>query len=250
MGTSAVPRSAESDRRPTSPDPKRGQQRGGTRDELRHVDAEPTAVAVSSSGTPAKRLHGLVQTTRRPREHHERDEPAGAPREAEDRALSRAVRVDETGPDHAHCWLTIGRRDEGTDSAGRRPGVGVEQEDVAARREPDSMVGRGAEAAILGEIHDVDAGIGLADVGRRTVGRGRVDDVDRAAEVERALEAAVDLRPAVVGDDDDRELVQRVLSQLPALGRGSGGDGRLGIGLATAARRLGSAGLSVTHSVR
>ena len=104
------------------------------------------------------------------------------------------------GPTTAASGPLVGEGDEPGERALGQPGVGVQDQEVAAGRGRHARVPAGGEPEVLlldqrasGKLlaHDVD----------RPVGGAVVDDDDLLAA--HALEALLDPRQRVVGDDDD-----------------------------------------------
>ena len=122
--------------------------------------------------------------------------------EAADRPLQRAVGVEEPRADDGGARMPRGRGQQLLAGVIDEPCVRVEDQDVLAARLGDAEVPAGREPAVL-RLDDPHRGEPLADERDRPVARAVVDD-DR---VERrdALEALLDPRQRVVGDDDAGE---------------------------------------------
>ena len=121
-------------------------------------------------------------------------------REAPHRPLQRAVGVEQPRPDDRGVRALVGEGDEPAQRALGQPRVRVQDQEVAARRLLDPTVPAGGQADVLLLDHARVRELLADDVGAAVAG-AVVDDDDLLAA--HALEAALDPRQRVVGDDDD-----------------------------------------------
>ncbi len=168
----------------------------GTHDELRlaHlVVVEPARVEAVEERRPRRELAQEEVLGRKP--------PQG--REAAHGPLETAVLVQQTGGDDRRLGSPVGERDEPRDRVADEPRVGVQEQDVPALRPADAVIPTGSEPAVLGfEQRHVRKAV--ADELDRAVSRPVVDDDGRDAG--KALQAALDPRQRVVGDDDRHDV--------------------------------------------
>ena len=120
-------------------------------------------------------------------------------RDAAHRALQRAVRVQQPRADHRRLRMRVGVPDEAPERPLGHPGVGVQDQEVAARRDRHARVPAGGEPQVLLLDHP-RVGKELANDVDRAVAGAVVDD-DRLLAAD-AVEALLDPGQRVVGDDD------------------------------------------------